>query len=239
MKLSNLFIASSVVALSALSVNAFADDAAPATSNNQVYVGAEGGWADQGFDLNKFYKNYVSTADHASSYKHKSYNMYGDVHVGALFPVADEVSIGGQLGYGLYGKQEVKLSATNNANVSDSSKESEQISDLNAQFIVQTTYKQFFGNVHGGVGYFMVHNSGEVKNFASGEVPASEANTTMAPKNKNSVRPIAGVTVGYNITDNVQAYVDYNHVFGSKTQGNFSDKVPNINTLGVGVNYVF
>ncbi len=244
MKLSNLLVAAAALSsLSALSTAAFADDVT-STNNSQIYVGAEGGLADAGFDLDKFYKSYIPSdltgTDLTSvSYKRKSYNLYGNLHVGMLFPVADDISVGGQLGYDKFGNQQVKLSATNYSNVSDSSKESEKISDLNAELVVQGVYNKFFGNVHGGMGYFMIDNSGEVKNFSSGVVPASAANTTGAPQNKNSLRPIAGVEFGYSFTDHVQGYVDYNHVFGTNTHGDFSNKVPNINTLGVGVNYVF
>lgn len=225
MKISKVLLASAVLA--SLSTIAFADDVNAANvQKNQIYVGAEAGAGDMGFDLKK-YEGYALTNN--GGYDIKQNNFYGAIHAGMLFPVTDALSLGGQVAYQMFGDHsaEASESITNT-----SSKESEKISDFNAVAVIQGTYDNFFGNVNGGLGYFMVKNSGSITNYNTGDV-------SVAPKSKNSVRPIAGLEVGYNFTEHFNSYLAYNHVFGTDTHGDFSNKVPTMNTFGLGVNYVF
>ena len=227
MKISKILLSTAVLA--SLSIIAFADDVNAANvKSNQIYVGAEAGAGDMGFDLNK-YKSYALANN--GSYDIKQNNFYGAIHAGMLFPVTDALSLGGQVGYQMFGDHSAEASETI-GNTTNSSKESEKISDFNAVAVIQGTYDNFFANVNGGLGYFMVRNSGSITNYNTGAV-------SVAPKSKNSVEPIAGLEAGYNFTDHFNTYLAYNHVFGSNTNNDFSNKVPTMNTFGLGVNYVF
>jgi len=226
----------SLTSFSYFSSLAFADDVNAAnTPTNQIYLGIEGGGADTGFNLNN-YKNYVSSNNpgETQSYTLTNNNFYGDIHAGILFPVADVISMGGQLGYQQFGTHSAETSA-NDGTTYLSSKESEKISDFNAKAVIQTVYNNFFASLNTGLGYFMIKNSGEITDFSNG-MPGV---TTPAPESKNSVHILAGAELGYNFSEHFNTYISYEHVFGTDTHGDFSNKVPTMDTLGLGVNYIF
>jgi len=144
-----------------------------------------------------------------------------DIHADYLWPVADVFQLGGQVGYSYYGKY--KLTSNNGS-------ASSKISALNLQLVGQWNIQQFFVQARVGEGYFHSSNSNSISD-TSYDI-------------KNTWAPVAGLSAGYFFTDNFSAEISYDHTFG-KNYSSAADldrnnnKVPTMNSVGVGLTYSF
>lgn len=173
-------------------------------------------------------------------------NTYFNLHFGALVPMNQMWSAGGQIGYTNYGQYEMSSVYKSITSQSGSIVESSQgvnskstISSVNLLAVVKASYDSFYVSPHAGVGYFMAKKSGGMWVYNASTL----AVTQESGYNIHHLDPIAGLTAGYDINGNFGVYIEYNHVFGKNYKHNDSDarsnNAPTMDTYGVGINYTF
>ena len=156
------------------------------------YVQGEGGYVRQ-------------SAENWSILNEKSQpNTYGvGAAAGILFPAADQLQLGAQAGYDYLG--ESKFSASEPTLGSASASDKIQAVDLLG--IAKVPVGQF--NIIGGAGAAYEYN----KITVSGNVPVANFNGTET-LNKASVRPEVMVGGSYDLTQSLDAGLEYKHIFG-------------------------
>lgn len=230
-----------VTSLLFLSSLAYADDP-------QVYVGLEGGYNKPDSSSTSVYTPEGFASAGASSTFTSSNNSYGAINIGLLFPAGNDWYFGGQIGFADYGK----MTDTTTANVSENmiveslsgssvSVYDETLQALTIQAVAQKYIGQFFFNLHGGLAEMSVDQKATQTMTLSGQVggiPVNETlNTNMSDYNGTEYVPaaIAGLELGYQFSEHFNVYTTYNHIFGT---GDMFE-VPDMNSVGLGVNYIF
>jgi len=229
----NQIILGSALALIFSSSIAFAE-------GTQVYVGVEGGANHMNFDTFPTpqlptegfigWSNSSSTTD--------ANNAYANIHLGFLTPVNSDWSLGGQIGFANYGKanstqtqtlQALVLKSTVTTNYSDS------YQAVFVEFVAQRSFgdaDQYFVNLHAGAANFTVDQT--ASSSVTG-VPVS-VNLDGQTGHGDVLTPMGGVGLGYKFSEHFNAYVNYTLIAGDN---GVSYQLPMMNSLGLGVNYVF
>jgi len=220
----------------AISSTAFAND-------TQVYVGLEGGAANMDFNL---FPNVLpnggdlglATISNTSS-STNSNSAYGNIHIGFLTPVSDDWSLGGQLGFADYGKVDsTQTEAITNTpfglfNSNATTTYHDTYKAITAEIVAQREFDQIFLNLHAGLADFLVDQTASSSMVIAGTpIPVD---TSAQNGHSNVATAMGGVEVGYELTEHFNIYANYTVIARSGT--NF--QVPLINSLGLGVNYVF
>ncbi len=97
-------------------------------------------------------------------------------------------------------------------------------------------FNQFYGFLEGGAAYVHAGYGALPLNLRT----ATDLGTlsTMPAKTRGFIRPVAGVGVGYNVTNNVAVDVSYQRIFG-KDNVDQAAYLPNLNLVSLGVTYKF
>ena len=205
-------IAVAAVAALGLSVAvAYADQ-----NDGGFYVGVKGGYNNMKLPTG------TETVQSTSNVELKKDKYVLNAHVGYLYPVADQFLVGGQVGGSYYGAYKM-------ASSSGSTKVS--FASINLYAVGQYNIEQWFVQGRVGAGYF-IDDMG--KNAAS-------LNNTY----KEKWLAIAGASVGYFFTDNLSAELFYDHAFGKNMKladindGSAEHDVPAMDSVGIGVSYIF
>lgn len=211
------------VLASTMAMGAFADTNTNSSSQPAIYAGIEGGY--QNMDIDEGSSSSLLGSDTV-----KQPHYYANIHTGVLFPVNQTWSFGGQLGYSYYGQ----VKENGNLVLLGKTESKVSISSINLQGVAKAKFNQMYVAMHAGLGYFMMNGSGSIANVNGGEEQTAS---------QTAIEPIAGVQLGYDVTDNVGVYMSYNHVFGANYENGSADtdsnSAPAMDLVGVGVDYTF
>lgn len=219
----------------------------------KIYAGIEGGYNKMSVSTEGYTgsTNVDGNWTDATTESRKKPNTFANVHVGMLFPVSTNLSLGGQLGYSYYGQYTTSESFTrtltsgvNSGNVTVNKNTTNKTTISSVNLLGVAKYKIDSFNVTGlaGVGEFIMSSSGSelVNNRPGQDLTTNVGEAKVA--NHEALTPIAGIQLGYDVTSNVDLYISYRHVFGNDYTHNVSadnHKAPKMDLVGLGVNYTF
>lgn len=209
-----LIVSAAAIILSAgLASSAFATQ-----QDGGFYVGVKGGYNKMSMPDGNF-------TIAGTPVKGNPNNYTANLHVGYLFPVADQFQLGGQIGYSYYGNWKMTQSGSSE-NIKN------KYYSLNAQVVGQWNIDDWF--VQGRVGAGRFHAS------------ITDSDSTNDSSSFNQWKALAGLSGGYYFTENLSAELFYDHVFGKNLKSNAgftstsaAKQIPAMNSVGIGVTYSF
>lgn len=211
-----LMMIGAAVALSLGVASAYASQ-----NDGGFYVGVKGGYNNMDVPSGTITGNDGSVTEKNDKYM-------ANIHVGYLWPVADQFQLGGQIGYSYYGKW--KLTGASGSALGNSA--DIKFSSLNLLVVGQYNIEQWF--VQGRVGAARAHET-QSDNLVGTDGEFSSEWAVMA-----------GASVGYYFTENFSAEIFYDHLFGQSITkskllhaSDSSNKPPTMNSVGIGISYSF
>lgn len=193
-----------------------------ATQNDGgIYVGGKLGYN------NMIAPSGNSQVNGTNAFKADINNYMANIHVGYLWPVADQIQVGGQLGYSYYGKYKVSAYGSGTGNLDS------KLSSFNLLAVGQWNIEDWFVKGRIGAARVMAKNSG---NYTFGATTSKVFDSKWLG--------LVGLSGGYFFNDNLSLELFYDRLVGKNvntsdvinTRGSFP---PSMNSVGLGLTWSF
>lgn len=159
----------------------------------------------------------------------------GNFHIGYLTPLQPDFALGGELGYTYYGK----IHTVNYTGITGTASSSIKQSGIELLGVAKFRFTEDINAfIKGGISYALINQeaSGIVE---SGAGPINFGD--LARGNHNSTNAIVKAGLGYRVTQGVDIYAYYAHLFGENYYDTEAEQYHSvaINSMGVGLNWFF